>query len=120
MIDGIDFLQGRSVNLTQSVDAARAASVRSDALEGREDEAAHGFEKILAVQLVREMRRALPDGLFGKGSGSDVFESWFDDHVGSVLADQSTLGLAGMVKTALGGSAAADAGSGGDEGGSDS
>ena len=67
---------------------------------GREDEASQAFETFFATMLVREMRRALPDGLFS-GAGSDVFESWFDQHLGQTLVERDALGLAGLVKTGI-------------------
>jgi Rod binding domain-containing protein len=70
--------------------------------EGRPEEAAKAFEGILARLLVKEMRRGLTEGVFGEGSGSDVFESWFDEHIGKSLAESNALGIAGIVKTGLG------------------
>ena len=39
------------------------------------------------------MRSTLPEGFFGGGTGSDVFEGWFDEHLGSSLAEGRGLGL---------------------------
>jgi len=86
----------------------RVAAAQAAAIEGKEVEAARAFEKLLATQLVRELRRSLPEGVFGGGSGSDIYESWFDEHIGDALAKQDALGLAGMVKTALGRSASTE------------
>ena len=41
------------------------------------------------------------DGVFGKGPGSDIFEGWYDKHVGEALAEQEALGLAGMIRATL-------------------
>jgi len=68
---------------------------------GDHEKAGREMESVFGVMLVRELRRALPDGLFGKGPGADVFEGWFDEHLGKELAERDTLGLSGMVKTAL-------------------
>ena len=55
------------------------------------------FSKLLATMLVREMRQALPEGFFGEGAGSDVFEGWLDEHVGAALAARDGLRLEGMI-----------------------
>lgn len=64
-------------------------------------EAAEKFEALFATQLVKEMRRALPDGFFGSGPGSDTFNGWLDQTLGESLAQSWHLDLAGMVKTNL-------------------
>lgn len=71
-------------------------------------EAAHEFEALLGRMLVREMRRGVATGLFGGGAGADTYEGWFDEHLGEALADRDALGLAGMVKVALGRAAGVD------------
>ena len=77
-------------------EAARVAG------SGRTAEAAVAFETLLTTMLVREMRRALPEGPFGSGPGASVYETWFDQHLGRSMAERNVLGIAGMVKTALG------------------
>lgn len=59
------------------------------------------FSKLLATMLVREMRQALPEGFFGEGAGSDVFEGWLDEHVGAALAARDGLRLEGMIAESL-------------------
>ena len=56
---------------------------------------------LFATLLVKELRRALPNGFFGKGVGSDTFEGWLDEHLGQALADSDSLGLAGEIKVGL-------------------
>jgi len=68
---------------------------------GEHDKAAREMETVFGMMLVRELRRALPQGLFGKGPGADVFEGWFDEHLGQALAERDALGLSGLVKTSL-------------------
>ena len=63
-------------------------------------EAARQLEGYFAMLLVREMRKSMPEGFFS-GSGSDVYGSWFDEHIGAALAERDGLGLAGLVKTAI-------------------
>ncbi len=77
------------------MDARRAAA------DGRTDEATQAFGNLLATVLVRELRRSLSDGLVGRGPGSDVYESWFDEHMGRSLAESDALGLAGVIKTSI-------------------
>ena len=50
--------------------------------------------------LVKELRRALPDGLF-QGAGSDVYTAWFDEHVGATLSNQDALGIGAMIRAAV-------------------
>jgi Rod binding domain-containing protein len=69
--------------------------------QGEHAKAAQEMETVFGMMLVRELRRALPQGLFGKGPGADVFEGWFDEHLGKALAERDALGLSGMVKTSL-------------------
>ena len=80
----------------RQLDDARRASERGDA-----GETARQFEKLFAVLLVRELRRCMPEGPFGKGPGADVYEGWFDEHLGGALAERDALGIAGMIKTSL-------------------
>jgi flagellar protein FlgJ len=68
--------------------AARAASGRGDGLR-----AAREFERLLATQLVKELRRGLPEGFFGAGAGADVYEGWLDEHLGDALSEGRGLGL---------------------------
>jgi len=72
-----------------------------DAPASQQDTAAERFQTLFATMLVREMRRALPEGFFGKDAGADTFDSWLDDHLGKTLAEQDALGLAGMLKTSI-------------------
>jgi Rod binding domain-containing protein len=78
------------------LDRAKRAVERGDAAD-----AAREFEMLLAVQLVRELRRALPERLFGTGAGADVYEGWFDEHLGRTLAERDALGLAKTIQASL-------------------
>ncbi len=97
-----------------SVDDARLAGARRAAERGDAKETARQFEKLFAVLLVRELRRAMPEGPFGQGPGADVYEGWFDEHLGGALAADDALGLTGMIKTAIGRAQAARAAAEGD------
>jgi len=104
-IQGFDFAS-QTASLT-SLSQTEVDEARRAAEEGRDEEAAKSFESVFARLLVREMRRALPEGLFGGGSGADVYEGWFDEHLGEALVERDALGLAGMIKTAVGKAATA-------------
>ena len=67
-----------------------------------DEETAKAFESLFARMLVKELRKGLPNGPFGGGAGSDVFEGWFDEHLGDTLVARDGLGLAGMVKASVG------------------
>jgi len=77
------------------------ADVRRAADRGDERETSRQFETLFGSMLVRELRRSMPHGLFGEGAGADVYEGWFDEHIGAVLGQRDALGIAGMVKAAL-------------------
>jgi Rod binding domain-containing protein len=85
-----------------SVDDARLDGARRAAERGDAKETARQFEKLFAMMLVRELRRSMPEGPFGQGPGADVYEGWFDEHLGDALAAHDALGLTGMVKAAIG------------------
>lgn len=79
----------------------RLAAAKESAENGTPEQTAKQFEALFATLLVREMRRAVPGGLFGQGAGADVFEGWFDDHVGQSLAAREALGIGQMVRTSI-------------------
>ncbi len=93
---------GSAGRATQGMGAERLAQRAAElARSDRTEDAAQRFEELLATVLVKEMRRALPDGLFGQGPGADVFEGWFDEHMGKSLARDGVLGLAEVVREGL-------------------
>lgn len=59
------------------------------------------FSKLLATMLVKEMRQALPEGFFGEGAGSDIFDGWLDEHLGTAIADRDGLHLENMIAHSL-------------------
>jgi Rod binding domain-containing protein len=89
-------LAGLAPSTEAHLDGARRAAERGDAAE-----TARQFETVFGVMLVRELRRAMPQGLFGEGAGADVYEGWFDEHLGRALSEHDALGIAGLVKAAL-------------------
>lgn len=98
----IDGLQKLAATDLGSLDDARLAGARRAAERGDAKETAIQFEKLFAVMLVRELRRSMPQGPFGQGAGADVYEGWFDEHLGNALAAHDALGLTGMVDAAIG------------------
>lgn len=84
-------------------DAVRRAreDLHPDPTDRREvAEAARQFEALLATQLVRELRRSVPGGLF-EGAGSDTYHGLFDRHLGEMLAESEALGVAAMLRATL-------------------
>jgi Rod binding domain-containing protein len=98
-MDGIgNDLAAKAVDAMRGLDAAKATrAAGSDAAK-----AAEMFEDLLATTLVRELRRGLPEGFFGAGPGSDVYEGWLDEHVGRALSRSHALDLAQAIRTSLG------------------
>jgi len=92
--------------LVQGAQVGASPALRGDALRRELDrkdpaEAAHQMEALFATMLVKELRRALPNGFFGDGTGADTFNGWLDEHIGGTLAESGALDLAGMIRTSL-------------------
>jgi len=97
-------------------EAQRSNKFASDVSKATPEEAAEKMEALFASILVKELRRALPEGgFFGDGPGADTYNGWLDEHLGAALAKSGSLDMAGLVKTALDAKAL---GAGQDEGGS--
>jgi len=99
---GQGIIGARVADLASSAQAGEAVEAARASEAGRADEAAEKFEELFATVLVKEMRKGLSDGFFGKGPGADVFEGWLDKHVGEALAASGSLDLAGVIKVNLG------------------
>lgn len=65
------------------------------------DVAPQELERLFATFVVKELKKTLPDGFFGQGAGSDVYEGWLEDHLGRSLADSGALDLAGSIKASI-------------------
>lgn len=89
---------------------ASSSDLADQIASSKPEEAGKKMEALFATMLVRELRRALPNGFFGKGAGADTFEGWLDQHLGQALADSGTLDIAGQVKVSLEGKIAAEQG----------
>lgn len=76
---------------------AAAAKVEGERRELRA--AAATFEGFFTRMLLKSMREAqLTEGLFGSGSGADVYEGMFDEHLSQAVASGSPLGIARMLE----------------------
>lgn len=97
-----------SVQASQALDLLSAQKLRAfdAAQQGDPKKTASKFEALFATQLVKEMRKTLDDGFFGSGAGSDVYEGWLDEHLGTALARGRGLGLADSLARSLGEKAA--------------
>jgi len=71
--------------------------------------AAAKFEQLFAALLVKEMRKALPEGFFGEGAGGDIYGGWFDEHLGGAIARSGALHLQPLVESGIAGATAARA-----------
>ena len=80
--------------------SAAALAAELGSLEGAED-ASKRFEELFATVLIKELRRGLPEGFFGKDAGADVFEGWLDEHLGRAIARGGALGLGDLVEQGL-------------------
>ena len=105
MTGEVNALAAQAGSLARAGDLQRAVDAGAQARNGKTDQAAKQFEELLATMLVRELRRGLPDGFFGAGAGSDVFEGWLDEHLGRSLARDGVFDLAQEVRVSLGASA---------------
>lgn len=97
----LEALQKAGLPVLAPATETRLAAAKDATRSGTPDETARQFEALFATLLVREMRRAIPGGLFGEGAGADVFEGWFDEHVGQSLAARQALGIGQMVRTSI-------------------
>ena len=94
-------MQSAANDIAQQKGVLRASQVKEMGRNGDAEGAAHEMEKVFATMLVGELRKSLPEGLFGAGPGNDTYSGWFDEHLGASLADSGALGLAGQIKASL-------------------
>ena len=74
------------------VSADKAADKHQEALR-----VARQFEEIFVGMMVQSFRKSqLNDegGMFGSGVGSSTYEQWFDQHMSTHLAKNSSIGIA--------------------------
>ena len=68
----------------------------------RRREALQEFEHLLAFQLLREMRKTVPENqLFGKSFASDFYHEMMDDFLAGQLAKSGQLGVARAIADQL-------------------
>jgi len=90
-----------NISVLAQLDGQSLRRLQSAEGPSEHQEAAEKFEALFATLLVKELRRALPDGFFGSGPGSDTYNGWLDQTLGDSLAKNWQLDLAGMVRTNL-------------------
>ncbi len=88
---------GSSAQADRLVQTATSLAAKAKTGAKGAADAPHQFSKLLATMLVKEMRQALPDGFFGEGAGSDIFNGWLDEHIGNSLAERDGLRLEDMI-----------------------
>lgn len=68
----------------------------------REKAALEEFERVFLFQLLREMRRTVPeDSLFGKSATNDYMQEMLDDHYAGVMAKSGQFGIAQQMATQM-------------------
>jgi len=100
-MDGIDLTRIELGGALANRDSSALESAKRLAGQGpgqQDDEVVQAFGKLFAQQLVRKMRESVDGGFFGKGAGSGIYESWFDEHLAEQLSANDALGMAGMIK----------------------
>ena len=79
-----------------------SAQATSAARDGRSvKSAAKDFEALFATMLVKEMRKALPEGFFGGEAEGDVYGGWFDEQLGRKIAEGGALHLADTLEASF-------------------
>lgn len=83
---------------TTGVDAStlRALSAAKDAPGTAQT--AEKFEALLATMMVKELRKAAPEGFFGDSAAGDIYSGWLDEQLGQVLAQSGSLNMRGMLE----------------------
>jgi len=79
---------------------ARTESKEPQDLEAARN-AAQRLEGLFATMLVKEMRSTHSAGIFGEGTGADIYGGWLDQFLGEVLAKHGELHLADSIEGSL-------------------
>jgi Rod binding domain-containing protein len=101
ILSGMSPIGARMGEALSSLSPSKVDEAQLAIAEGRHDEAAFAFEKLLTTMFAKEMRRSLPEGFFGEGATADVYGGWLDEHLGNALAERRAFGFAAMVKEDL-------------------
>lgn len=63
---------------------------------------AQSLESSFAAELLRSARPSAKEGLGGRGTGGQAFDSFLDDALGDALVRQGGLGLSGSIQKEIG------------------
>jgi len=85
----------------QDLISSSISRMKSGGKDNEPEMVAKEIESLFATLLVSEMRKGLDGGFFGGGAGSDTFNGWFDEEIGSSMASRGSLGLADDVHEAI-------------------
>lgn len=88
-VDSIDPVRA---GIEHALDSA-AVKATDVARSGNDEHAAKELEKLFLSVLVKEMRKSLPEGFFGKGPGASVYSGLFDEVLAESLATGTGTGL---------------------------
>lgn len=73
-----------------------------EAEPAREKAALQEFERLFLFQLLREMRKTVPDNaLFGKPAQQDFMEEMLDDHMAGEMARSGQFGIAKQMEAQM-------------------
>lgn len=64
--------------------------------------ASQEFESLLLREMIKSMRNTVPEGVFEKGLGTDIFTSMLDEELSRQAASSSPLGLAKVLQEQMG------------------
>ena len=68
----------------------------------RTEKALQEYERLFLYQMLREMRKTVPEnGLFGRSSQQEFFEEMFDDYLAGEMAESGQFGIAKMMEAQL-------------------
>lgn len=79
---------------------ARTDSKEPQDLKAARD-AAQRLEGLFATMLVKEMRSTQSAGIFGSGTGAEIYGGWLDQFLGEALAKHGELHLADSIEGSL-------------------
>ncbi len=75
------------------------AGIEAERLEA----AVKDFESLLIEQMLKEMRKSIPDGgLFGVNRGREIFNEMLDGEYARLMSDRGGIGLAQYMLTRMG------------------
>ena len=94
-------MDGSIANVGADLARIRSGERAAGSLARTPADAAKSFEAMFATLLVKEMRRALPEGFFGGGTDGDVYAGWLDQTLGEAIAKSGALRLSEKVRESL-------------------